>query len=115
LEQRQQGQQFRILDPPNLPIKPSAPNHLLLSLGGLLVGAALGVGLATFLELSNALVRQEKDLEGLIPVRVLVGIPHLKVPGEDRTRIMVRRLEIGALSVMALLIAAGNLYALYKG
>lgn len=115
LEQRQQGQQFRILDPPNLPNKPSAPNHLLLSLGGLLAGAVLGIGLAAFLELSNALVRQEKDLEGLIPTRVLVGIPHLKVPGEDRTRTMVRRLEIGAFAVMALLLAAGNLYALYKG
>src|SRR6266849_3730355 len=27
LEQRQQGEQFRILDPPSLPVRPSAPNH----------------------------------------------------------------------------------------
>ena len=39
LEQRQQGEQFRIVDPPSLPKKPSAPNHLWFSLGGLLVGA----------------------------------------------------------------------------
>ena len=115
LEQRQQGQQFRILDPPNLPSKPSAPNHLLLSLAGLLAGAALGMGLAVFLEFRNALVRQEKDLEGLIPTRVLVGIPHLKVPGEERVQAMARRLEVGAFALMALLFAAGNLYALYKG
>ncbi len=115
LEQRQQGQQFRILDPPNLPVRPSAPNHLLLSLGGLLAGAGLGLGLTAYLELSNTLVRQEKDLEGLIPTRVLVGIPHLNAPGEDRVKAMAQRLEIGALTVMILLMVAGNLYALYKG
>ncbi len=60
-------------------------------------------------------MRQEKDLDGLIPTRVLVGIPHLTVPGEDRVQAMTRRLEIGAFAVMALLLLAGNLYALYKG
>ncbi len=34
LEQRQQGQQFRIIDPSSLPYKPSAPNRALVSLGG---------------------------------------------------------------------------------
>jgi polysaccharide biosynthesis transport protein len=114
LEQRQQGEQFRILDPPSLPDRPAAPNHLLLSLGGLIVGAILGIALAVLLELTNALVRQEEDLEGIVPTRVLVGIPHLDAPGEDRFHAIFRRLEIGAVAVMAVLILAGNLYALYK-
>jgi polysaccharide chain length determinant protein (PEP-CTERM system associated) len=114
LEQRQQGEQFRILDPPSLPARPSAPNHLLLSLGGLMVGAALGFGLTALLEVTNALVRQEKDLEGLVPTRVLVGIPHLNTPGEDRFHIVFHRLEMATVGVMALLILAGNLYAFYK-
>lgn len=115
LEQRQQGEQFRILDPPSLPDRPSAPNHLLLSVAGLLAGAALGVGLTILLEMTNVLVRQEKDLEGLLPTRVLVGIPHLNVPGEERFHAVFHRLEVGTIAVMAVLIAAGNLYALYKG
>ena len=114
LQQRQQGEQFRILDPPSLPDKPTAPNHLLLSLAGLMAGVALGFGLAALLEMTNVLVRQEKDLEGLIPTRVLVGIPHLNAPGEDRFHTIFRRLEIGTAAVMALLILAGNLYAFYK-
>ena len=65
LEQRQQGEQFRILDPPSLPIKPSSPNHLVVSLVGLIVGAALGMGLAVLLELTEVRVWQAKDLEGL--------------------------------------------------
>ena len=115
LEQRQQGEQFRILDPPSLPDRPSAPNRLIISLGGLLAGIALGLGVAALLEMTNALVRQEKDLEGLLPTRVLVGIPHLNAPGEDRFNIVFRRLEIGTVAVMALLILAGSLYTLYKG
>jgi polysaccharide biosynthesis transport protein len=115
LQERQQGEQFRILDPPNLPIKPAAPNHLLLSLGGIAVGAAIGLGLTALLEVTNVLVRQERDLEGIIPARILVGIPHLVVPGENRFHGYSRWLEIGAIAAMMLLILAGNLFAFYKG
>src|ERR1019366_5057396 len=62
LEQRQQGEQFRILDPPSLPTRPSAPNHLLISLAGLGLGFAAGIGLTAFLEMTDVRVRQEKDL-----------------------------------------------------
>jgi hypothetical protein len=80
-----------------------------------MAGAALGLGLAALLELTNVRVRQEKDLEGLLPTRVLVGIPHLNVPGENRFHAVFRRLEIGTVAVMALLILAGSLYTFYVG
>lgn len=114
LEQRQQGEQFRILDPPNLPTRPSTPNHLLISLAGLLFGLVAGFGLAAGLEITDVRVRQEKDLEDVVPVGVLVGIPHLDIAGEDRTRILRRRFEVGAVVVMVVLLLVGNLYALYK-
>ena len=114
LEQRQQGEQFRILDPPSLPARPSAPNHLLISIAGLMLGFAVGAGLTAFLEMTNVRVRQEKDLEDVVPLKVLIGIPHLDVPGEDRSRILFRRIEIGTAVVMAILMLVGNLYAFYK-
>jgi polysaccharide biosynthesis transport protein len=114
LEQRQQGEQFRILDPPSLPTRPSAPNHLLISLAGLMVGFAAGIGLTAFLEMTDVRVRQEKDLEDVVPIKVLIGIPHLDAPGEDHTRVLSRRMEFGAVVVMAILVLIGNLYALYK-
>jgi uncharacterized protein involved in exopolysaccharide biosynthesis len=114
LEQRQQGEQFRILDPPSLPERPSAPNHLLISIAGLMLGLAVGAGLTALLEMINVLVRQEKDLEDAVPLKVLIGIPHLDVPGEDRSRVLLRRIEIGAAVVMAIVMLVGNLYAFYK-
>lgn len=115
LEQRQQGEQLSIIDPPTLPDKPSAPNHLLVSLAGLALGILLGLGLCAFIELTDVRVRQEEDLAGLVPARVLVGIPHLSVPGEDRLATHGRRIEISLAIAMCILIVAGNLYALYKG
>jgi polysaccharide biosynthesis transport protein len=114
LEQRQQGEQFRILDPPSLPSRPSTPNHLLISMAGLMAGFALGAGLAVFLEVTNVRVRQERDLENVVPLKVLVGIPHLDVPGEGRSRVLSRRMEFCVAVVMVILMLAGNLYAFYK-
>lgn len=114
LEEQEQGEQFRILDPPSLPARPSFPNHLLISLGGLAAGLTIGVLLTTLLEVTNVRVRHEKDLEDVTPLKVLVGIPHLDVPGEVRNRALVRRLELSAVAAMAILVLVGNLYAFLK-
>jgi succinoglycan biosynthesis transport protein ExoP len=115
LEQRQQGEQFRVLDPASLPNKPSAPNHFRISLGGLILGIAVGTALVAFLELTDVRVREEKDLQGIVAARVLVGIPHLTTPEENRLRLVTGWMELGAVLAMAVVIAVGNLYALYKG
>ena len=115
LGQQQQGQQFHIIDPPKLPDKPSAPNRFLISLMGLALGSVLGLGVATFLELTDVRFRQENDLEGILPARMLVGIPRLSTPQEDHSRLITRYMEYGVAAVMALLIFTGNLYTYYNG
>ena len=115
LEQRQKGEQFRIVDPPSLPNKPSAPNHFKVSLVGLALGTALGLGLAALFEFTDIRVRKEKDLIGIVPVSVLVGIPHLSTPGESRSRVLRWRTELGAAAALVVLIVLGNLYAFIKG
>jgi succinoglycan biosynthesis transport protein ExoP len=115
LEQRQKGEQFRILDPPSLPNKPSAPNHFKVSLVGLALGIGLGLGIAALLEFTDVRVRKEKDLIGIVPVSVLVGIPHLSTPSETRSRMLRWRTELGATTAIVILIVLGNLYAFVKG
>jgi len=115
LERRQQGEQFRILDPPSLPDKPSSPNHVRFSMGGLIAGICLGLGLAAIRELTDARVRREKDLEGIVPVRVLVEIPRLSTPTEDHFRALRKWTELGTAVLLVMIIVLGNLYALYKG
>jgi protein tyrosine kinase modulator len=115
LGQQQQGQQFHIIDPSKLPDKPSAPNRFLISLVGLALGTVLGLGLSTVLELTDVRFRQEKDLEGILPARMLVGIPRLSTPQEDHSRAVARYMECGAVAVVTLLIFTGNLYTYYNG
>jgi polysaccharide biosynthesis transport protein len=115
LEQRQQGEQFRVLDPASMPVKPSSPNHLLVSLGGWVGGLVFGLVLTALVELTNVRVWHEKDLEGLVPAPVLVGIPRLSTPSEDRRRSIVKLMEICAAVAMVCLMVAGNFYAFFKG
>ena len=115
LQQRQKGEQFRIVDPPSLPKKPSTPNHFKVSLVGLALGIALGLGIVALLEFTDIRVRKEKDLVGIVPVSVLVGIPHLSTPSETRSRVLKWRKELGVATAIVFLIVLGNLYAFIKG
>jgi capsular polysaccharide biosynthesis protein len=115
LEQRQQGEQFRIIDPPSLPDKPSSPNHFLVSLLGLILGIGAGFGITALREVTDPRVWREGDLEGLVPGHVLVGIPHLCEENEDRSQVASRRVEIAAAAIMTVAITAGNVYAFYRG
>lgn len=115
LEKRQQGEQFRVIDPPSLPKKPSAPNHLWFSVGGLLMGLGVGLALTILLEMTNVRVRQEKDILGIVPVGILVGIPLLSTPGQARSRMLRWWTELGAATGMLVLIVLGNLYSFLKG
>ena len=60
-------------------------------------------------------VRKEKDLEGIIPARVLVGIPRLNTERDKHLRAVRWRTELGTAMVLILLMVLGNLYAFYKG
>ena len=75
LEKRQKGEQFRILDPANLPEKPDSPNRLLIMAVGLFGGCGLGVGLAFGLERLNPTFRRREEVELLPGIHVLASIP----------------------------------------
>jgi polysaccharide chain length determinant protein (PEP-CTERM system associated) len=115
LEQRQQGEQFSILDPPSLPNKPSSPNHVKLSVAGLFLGLVLGIAFTVLLEKTRVRVWRADTLQGIVPARILVALPHLSTPREDQRGAVVRLLKIAVTVAMVLLIVAGHLYAMYRG
>jgi len=75
LELRQQGEHFRIIDPPSLPVKPDFPNHLKLCAIGLVVGLALAGVVVGGTELLDDRLHSRKVLKGLLPVAVFAEVP----------------------------------------
>jgi polysaccharide chain length determinant protein (PEP-CTERM system associated) len=115
LDQRQQGEQFRIIDPATLPLKPSAPDRLTISLAGLFLGVFCGVCIAAILEVIDSRVRYERDLGAIVSARILVALPRLTTQIESRVDRAKFWAEFGAATAMALLVVVGNLYVYYKG
>lgn len=86
MERRQQGEQFRVMDPANLPEKPSFPDRLKFAGGGLGGGLALGLGLALLLEMLDKSLRTERDVEALLGVPTLALLPVVATQSSGRRR-----------------------------
>jgi protein tyrosine kinase modulator len=82
LQSRQEGAEFRVLDPPSLPQKPSSPNRPLILLQGLAGGLALGVVIVWLLEIKrDETIRTEDDVQSLLHLPTLTMVPDI---GEGR-------------------------------
>jgi capsular polysaccharide biosynthesis protein len=75
LERRQQGEQFLVIDPPNLPEAPVFPNRLQFGIGGLAAGLMFGLLLSGYLEYRDQGLRNERDVLALTNLPTLVSIP----------------------------------------
>lgn len=84
LEKRQEGEHFRILDPPSLPTRPIFPNRLKFAGIGLALGLMLGGCWAVGAERADDRVYSEEELLKIIPAEVIVQIPPLTTPAEQR-------------------------------
>jgi uncharacterized protein involved in exopolysaccharide biosynthesis len=92
LEHRQQGEQFRVMDAPNLPDAPTFPNHLVFAGGGLSSGLALGLLLAALLEYRDKSMRNEGDVFAFTKLPTLAVVSYIN--DLDASRSSVRRRKL---------------------
>jgi polysaccharide chain length determinant protein (PEP-CTERM system associated) len=78
LERRQQGEQFRVMDPPNLPELPTFPNPIFFTLGGVGAGIGMGLGLALVREMRDKSLRSELDVEHFLELPTLAVLPAIE-------------------------------------
>ena len=78
LSKEQQGEQFMVLDPANLPDAPSFPNRPLFALGGLIGGLAVGLGLTFLREMQDTSLRTEREVEIGLRLPVLAMVPAIE-------------------------------------
>jgi len=109
MEKRQQGEQFRILEPAVVPERPAAPNRLQLLLGGWLVAIVLAAGAVLAAERLDTSFHSADDLRAFTRVPVLVSIPSI-VTREDVWRGRRRACVAVVLAAFCLLLVAGTSY-----
>jgi polysaccharide biosynthesis transport protein len=116
LEKRQQGEQFRMIDPPSMPQKPYFPNRLQFSLGGLTFGLAFGLALIALIEFAKPRVYGEEELKAIVKAPLLlVTIPPLPTPKETFRAARYRVLEVAMFAAMLVIIPAITFLIYRKG
>lgn len=78
LEHQQVSEQFRVLDPPNLPDKPSFPRKTYFVAGGFGGGLVFALGILYLIAISDKSLYTERDVETCLRLPVLSMIPVLE-------------------------------------
>ena len=78
LEQKHQGTQMRIVEPAGMPSWPEKPNLIVVMLGGLAVGCALGFGSAFGIEMLRRGFVSAEEIEVTLGVPVFATISHFE-------------------------------------
>jgi capsular polysaccharide biosynthesis protein len=102
LEKRQQGEQFRILDPASLAHKPSEPSPLEIIFLGWALGLCGGIGLTAARERSDETLRGEWDVAEF---PVVVRIPTLRTAREQVRLRWYRGFEAAGVTLLMVLSA----------
>ena len=116
LEKREEGEQFHIIDPPNVPHKPYWPDRFKFSLLGVAFGILLAFGTAALVETVDGRIYREQDLRALVASPVLARIPLFHSSEEQQKQQQwYRGLETAAASVLIIMIPTMTLFTYYRG
>src|SRR5580698_9374562 len=109
LEKRQQGEQFRVMDEPNLPESPSSPKRSVFVTAGLAAGLALGLFIVGLLEYLDTAVRNERDIWAFtkLPTLGVIGFAGDQAAEAPKKRLFGRRTPDLAAGTKPLMNAGG--------
>ncbi len=114
MEKKQKGEQFRVIDPARLPEKPVEPDARKILLLSLVLGLALGGGLAYLVEMMDHSYKGPKEVEEDLGIPVLVSMPIRYTEKEMKARKRKAFLAYATVSLGFVLSAMAIVMA-YKG
>jgi polysaccharide chain length determinant protein (PEP-CTERM system associated) len=108
MEQMQEGQRFKVLDPPSLPLRPSSPPRLKMSALGIIGGIAFGC-LAVFgAEFLDDRLYTGEEIEKLLNVPVISELPEIETTVDAGRRRKSTLLRWGMTGVVVITIIVGT-------
>jgi succinoglycan biosynthesis transport protein ExoP len=114
MEQRQKGEQFRVIEPALPSPLPAAPSRLRLLLMALAVSLGLAVGAVVLAEHMDTSFHSVDDLRAFSPVPVLVSIPRI-VTHIDLRRARWRMRLTAGVALVSLVMIVGLAYVVAHG
>jgi hypothetical protein len=104
LETERKGEHFSVIEPPELPLEPIAPNRRLLMMVGLMISAVGGLGTAAVAEALDQSVSSPRQLAAIAGAAPLVIIPYIETSAEMHR---ARSLSFFLLFGLAVAVASG--------
>lgn len=115
-----QGETIQVIEPANYPETPVAPKRGMLFILGIVAGLAVGLFLAVLFEVPSLLTIQTRsDAEHYTNLPVLVSIPLLLTPQEERRKRLRRVMltataavvTVGSIPLLIMLLKVSNVFA----
>jgi polysaccharide chain length determinant protein (PEP-CTERM system associated) len=91
VENGQIGEQFKIVDPAKIPMRPTSPNRTVIVVTGLAIGLGLGVAIVGLIEFNDSTFATDRELSRVVSLPVLAVVPLMQSDVERRS---VRRRRI---------------------
>lgn len=109
MEEQAEGEEYRVIDPANLPQVPVKPQILKLDLAGIVGGLIFGLLIGYMRDMQDKSMRSEEDISACLNVQPLASIPHVTTAREllQRRR---RRWLMGSSVVASLMFLAAGLF-----
>jgi len=115
MELLQQGERFRIVDPPSFPQRPEFPNRLKFCAIGLGIGLAMGLLVAGAFEMMDDRMYDVKEIKKLLPAEVIGEIPVIENFADAQNA--KRKLLLGwaTAGLVFVIILAGSAFSYLRG
>jgi polysaccharide chain length determinant protein (PEP-CTERM system associated) len=112
LEEREQGSQFQVLDPANLPTGAEKPNKWAVLGAGCAFSLLLAIGFAFIVDLARQRVWTQSEIEAFWGVPVMVDIPAI-VSDADQVELRRKRLTFATFFLAGFVVWGAFLYGVY--
>ena len=114
MEKKQQGEQFRIVDPAKTPIRPVEPDMRKIMMLTLVLGLGIGCGLAFLVETMDTSYKTPEEIETELQLPVLVSMPTRYTEKELRT-IKVKKILAFFSECVGFVLSAASIVVAIKG